>query len=392
LVARVVKQLGVEMRRLVASVAALVTVGAAGGFGAGSATADDPVIPPPPNPTADNPTLGTPGRAYALGGAHVLGIPYDEYIMRTGADWFPGLDRQIVDYPAGQVQGHTLERLFPGIGKLEAQFPGLGIDGPSVGESVDVGAPDTVAAIKAGGPGTAIGLSEGAMVLNEVQAQLANDPTAPPRDQLSFAMYGNPVGKHAFGESFLTQMFPVGSVVPALDYRIPPPVESQYDTYEFVSAYDSIADWPDRSDNWMSVANAVVGLATGHTAVAFTKPSMVPQQNIRTTVNSKGAKTTTYLIPEQHLPLVLPFKYLGVPEDTLNRLDAVLQPMVDAGYSRNDDPLTAPITVDPVNGYDPAEVTAPATQAAFGGGTDPISQLLAGLQYVVDHPPVANQP
>jgi hypothetical protein len=379
------------MRRLVASVTAVVTLGATGAFGAGSATADDPGVPPP-GPAGSAPTLGTPGRGYALGGAHVLGIPYDEYIMRTGAEWFPGLKRQIVDYPAGQVQGHVLERLFPGVGKLEQNFPGAGIDGPSIGESVDVGAPHTVDTIKAGGPGTVIGLSEGAMVLNAVQAQLANDPAAPPRDQLSFAMYGDPVGKHAFGESFLTQMFPVGSVVPALDYRIPPPVESQYDTYEFVSAYDSIADWPDRSDNWMSVANAVVGLATGHTAVAFTKPDMVPPQNIRTTVNSKGAKTTTYLIPEQHLPLVLPFKYLGVPEDTLNRLDGVLKPMVDAGYSRNDDPLTAPITVDPVHGYDPAAVTAPATQAAFGGGTDPVSQLLAGLQYVADHPPVAKQP
>ena len=61
--------------------------------------------------------------------------------------------------------------------------------------------------------------------------------------------------------------------------------------------------------------------------------------------------------------------------------------MVDAGYSRNDDPLTAPITVDPVNGYDPAAVTAPATQAAFGGAADPVSQLLAGLQYVLNNQP-----
>ena len=90
---------------------------------------------------------------------------------------------------------------------------------------------------------------------------------------MSFATYGDPIAKHAFGESFLTQMFPVGSVVPALDYRMPAPVESQYDTYQFVSAYDSIADWPDRPDNWLSLANAIVGLATGHTAVAFTNPS-----------------------------------------------------------------------------------------------------------------------
>jgi hypothetical protein len=375
------------MRRLFASVTALVTLGVTGCFGSGLAVADEPPVPPPAPaaPTGPPPPLGTPGRAYALGGAHVLGIPYDEYIMRTGADWFPGLDRQIVDYPAGQVQGHTLERLFPGIGRLEDSFPGLGVDGPSVGESVDEGTPNVIDAIREGGPGTAIGLSEGAMVLNDVQAKLAYDPAAPPPDQLSFATYGDPVARHAFGESFLTQMFPVGSVVPSLDYRIPPPVESQYDTYQFVSAYDSIADWPDRSDNWLSVANAIVGLATGHTAVAFTKPSMVPPQNIRTTVNSRGAKTTTFLIPEEHLPLVLPFKYLGVPDGTLNQLDAVLKPYVDAGYSRNDDPLTAPIEVDPVNGYDPAAVTAPATQAAFGGGADPISQLMAGAQYVLNH-------
>ena len=94
--------------------------------------------------------------------------------------------------------------------------------------------------------------------------------------------------------SFLTQNFPVGSVVPVAGLPDPAPVESQYDTYMFVSAYDSIADWPDRPDNWMAVANAIVGLATGHTAVAFTNPSMVPPQNIRTTVNSRGAKTTTY--------------------------------------------------------------------------------------------------
>ncbi len=343
----------------------------------GAAAADDGSSDTAPGDPASQ--LGTPGRGYALGGAHVAGIPYEEYIRRTGAQWFPGLDRQIVDYPAGQVQGHTLERLFPGIGRLDDEFPGLGLDGPSVGESVDEGAGNVIRAVDEGGPGTVLGLSEGAMVLNAVQARLASDPNAPAPDQLSFAVYGDPIGQHGWGEGFLRQNFPVGSVVPSLDFRIPPPVESQYDTYSFVSAYDSIADWPDRPDNWMSVLNAIAGLATGHTAVAFTDPSMVPARNIRTTVNSRGAKTTTFMIPEQHLPLVLPFKYLGVDQGTLSRLDAILQPMVDAGYSRNDDPATAPITVDPVNGYDPAEITAPATQAAFGEdvGTDPISQMLA---------------
>ncbi|WP_299556622.1 acyltransferase PE [uncultured Mycolicibacterium sp.] len=375
-----------ELRRLAAVAATAVTFTATGCLGFGVAGAEDTADPP--GEVGTPPVLATAGKGYALGGAHVLGIPYDEYIMRTGADWFPGLDREIVDYPAGQVQGHTLERLFPGIGAWgERILPGLGLDGPSYGESIEVGAPNLIAAIKAGGPGTVMGLSEGASVLEETQARLAWDPAAPAPHELTFATFGNPVARHAFGESFLTQNFPVGAVVPSLDYRIPPPVETQYDTYHFISAYDSIADWPDRPDNWISVANAIVGLATGHTAVAFTDPSMVPPQNIRTTVNSRGARITTVMIPEEHLPLVMPLKYLGVDKETLIKLDAVLKPYVDAGYSRNDDPATAPVTVDPEHGFDPAAVTAPATQAAFGGGTDPVSQLLAGLQYVLEHRP-----
>lgn len=365
------------MKKLLAGLALVMTTSVTGSFGVlGNAWADDtpPPTPPPGGPVA--PTPSNPGTAYALGGAHVLGIPYDEYIRMTGEHWFPGMKRTKVDYPAGQVQGHTLERFFPGIGALGERFyPGIGLDGPSIGESVDEGEGNLDAAIRNGDKGTAMGLSEGALVLNAVKARLANDPTAPPPDQLSFATFGDPIAKHPFGESFLTQNFPVGSVVPFMDYRIPAPVESQYHTDQFISAYDSIADWPDRPDNWMSVINAIAGLATGHTAIAFTNPSNVPAQNIRTTVNSKGATTTTYLVPEEHLPLVLPFKYLGYDQHTLNELDRVLLPMVDAGYSRNDDPATAPITVDPVHGFDPAEVTAPANEATFGGGTDPMSEL-----------------
>ncbi|OSC41332.1 acyltransferase PE [Mycobacterium decipiens] len=356
------------MKKLLVGVTALGIVSATGCFGIGIARADETPAEPTP---AD-------GTAYALGGAHVAGIPYDEYIRREGSEWFPNLKRQIIGYPAGQVQGHVLEELFPGISRLDEVFPGLGMDGPSVGESVVIGTDNLEAAIRSGGRGTAIGLSEGSLVLDAVQAQLASDPTAPPPDQLVFSTFGDPIARHSFGESFLTSMFPVGTVVPALDYRIPPPVESQYDTKVFVAAYDMLADFPDRPDNLLALANTLMGLATGHTAVAFTNPEMVPPQNIRTTVNSKGATTTTYLIPQRHLPLVLPFGYLGVPEDVLNQLDAELTPMVDAGYSRNDDPLTAPIGVDPVRGFDPAAVTAPATQATFGGGADPFSQILAG--------------
>ena len=103
------------MKKLVASVTAVVTFTAAGPFAIGFANADEGVSGGAAAPSVDQvPPIGTPGRGYALGGAHVMGIPYDEYIRRTGADWFPGLNREIVDYPAGQVQGHVLG-FIPGI-------------------------------------------------------------------------------------------------------------------------------------------------------------------------------------------------------------------------------------------------------------------------------------
>ena len=266
------------------------------------------------------------------------------------------------------------------------QFPGVGLDGPSVGQSVDVGVDNLDAAIRTTGrPGTAIGLSEGGFVVDGEQARLATAPDAPPPNALNFATFGDPIGHHAFGQSFLRATFPVGSVVPALDYTDAPPYESQYDTNRFVAAYDSIADFPDRPDNMFAFANTLLGLATGHTAVAFTNASMVPPRNIRTTINSRGAKDTTIMVPQKHLPLVMPLKYIGIPEDTLNKLDAILIPRVNAGYIRNDDPATAPVQVDPVHGFDPAEVTAPANQATFGGGADPFSQILSGAMSVLSH-------
>ena len=198
-----------------------------------------------------------------------------------------------------------------------------------------------------GGPTVAIGMSEGTLVLDEEQARLAHDPTAPPPDRLSFAQFSSPSISHGFGKSFMTAMFPPGTFVPVVDYTMPKPVESQYDTTIVAAAYDGFADFPDRPENLISVANSLVGAAIVHTPAAFTGPANVPPQNIRTTTNSRGATTTTYLLPAKYLPLTMPLHYAGVPDDITAQIDAALRPMVDAGYSRNDNPATAPINVDP---------------------------------------------
>ena len=67
-----------------------------------------PRRPPPP---AD------PGTAYALGGAHVMAIPYDEYIRQTGAHWFPGMKRE-GGLPGRTDPGPTSWAPAPGIGRV----------------------------------------------------------------------------------------------------------------------------------------------------------------------------------------------------------------------------------------------------------------------------------
>lgn len=361
------------MKRLLAGAIAVGVVGSAGGLGLGVSAGA------PGDPSGDftsNPTPSPVGEAstaqvvYALGGARAPGIPWYDYTNRAGAGYFPNAARTIVDYPAGAPFSWVPDMFLP---------PG-GRDRESIGEAAAIGTANLDTAIRKGtAPAAAVGLSQGTLALDKEQVRLANDPTAPPPDKLSFTLIGDPMGRHAFGASFLSGIFPPGSYIPLIDYTMPKPVDSQYDTNRIVAAYDGLADFPDRPDNLVSVANATAASAIVHTPAAFTGPGDVPPENIRTTVNSRGAKTTTYLIPVNHLPLTLPLRYLGMSDAAVDQLDLVLQPMVDAGYSRNDDPATKPVSVDPVAGMDPIAVLDPATRNSIEGAFSQIRGFIGPI-------------
>ena len=53
-------------------------------------------------------------------------------------------------------------------------------------------------------------------------------------------------------------------------------------------------------------------------------------------MNSKNATVTTYLVPTEELPLTLPLRFIAPPA-VVDRIDDIVRPIVDAGYSRNDD-------------------------------------------------------
>lgn len=211
-----------------------------------------------------------------------------------------------------------------------------------------------------------------------MQANLVDDPRAPAPDKLQFTSFGDPTGHTGFGQSFLRGLFPPGSYIPIIDYTMPKEVDdkTQYDTNKVFAAYDGLADFPDRPTNLVAVANATFGAAIGHTPSAFTTPEDVPAQNRRTYTNAKGATTTSYMIPVDHLPLTVGLRYLGMSDGFVNQIDSVLQPIVDAGYSYNDNPATRPTGVDPVNGMDPLALVDGGTR---GGIEDVFAQVRSFL-------------
>ena len=53
------------------------------------------------------------------------------------------------------------------------------------------------------------------------------------------------------------------------------------------------------------------------------------------TKNETGATTTTYLVRDPELPMLKPLDGV-LPQPVINQANAVLKPIVDRGYSRND--------------------------------------------------------
>jgi 3'-(hydroxy)phthioceranyl-2'-palmitoyl(stearoyl)-2-O-sulfo-trehalose (hydroxy)phthioceranyltransferase len=93
--------------------------------------------------------------------------------------------------------------------------------------------------------------------------------------------------------------------------------------------------------NLLADLNAVAGAGYyGHSATAFSDPAHVAPGDITTTINDKGATTTTYLIRSNELPLVRALVDMaGLPPEAAGPLNAVLKPMVDRAYGPPRAPL-----------------------------------------------------
>lgn len=284
------------MNRFLAIAVAVGMTGAAGVAGGASASADTALIVPGTSPSPF-PSLRA---QYHFDPATRTAIGENYY---DSAD----VPREVIAYP----------------GSL---WPITGPHSPTLSQSVTQGSGNLHTAINhTEGPIVVTGLSQGAMALNAEQDRLAADPTAPPADQLTFIKAGDP--DHLF-----TKYFDPGTTIPVLDYTVPAPMDSQYNTIDVVHQYDIFSNPLDRPGNLLALANAVVGGSADHTATAFSDPASIPPQNVTVATNARGATTTTYFIPADRLPLTELLVQSGISESMADRVDHVMRPMVDRAY------------------------------------------------------------
>ena len=209
----------------------------------------------------------------------------------------------------------------------------------TLGDSVDEASDSLYAHIMAtDGPQIAIGVSGSTFVVNEVMRRLAEDPNPDkptPRD-ISFVIIGD-------GErGIIPAVVPfTGPDLPYIAYTTQPIPVTPYDAIVVKGEYDGLADWPDRPWNLLAVANALIGspafeYSEIHWDSIWVDLDTIPAQNVTTGVNAAGGTTTTYLVPTAELPILLPPREQGVPEEMIALLNSALKPIVDIGYTRND--------------------------------------------------------
>lgn len=266
----------------------------------------------------------------------------------------------------------AVRRIVPYPGSF---WPVTGLDSPTVNSSVNTGANNLDAAIRnTQGPISVAGLSQGSLALDREQARLAHDPTAPPPDQLTFIKAGNP-------NNLLYKAFGPGTHVPIIDYTVPAPVESQYDTISIVGQYDPFSDPPNHPGNLLADLNAVAaGGYYGHTATAFSDPSRVAPWDVKRTTNSLGATSTTYFIRNPELPLARALvDGAGMPPEAVGPIDAALRPLIDRAY----DPGPAHNPVQMINGL--AHIPTAISAAVW-----PVRGATAGINLATNSFAVAN--
>ncbi|MBX7452201.1 PE-PPE domain-containing protein [Mycolicibacterium sp. 3033] len=196
---------------------------------------------------------------------------------------------------------------------------------------------DTVLKDNPDEPVVILAYSNGAQAAEYWIAEHANDPDAPPAENVTFIFMGNSIRKYGGADK---------------EFGISQP--SQYKVIDVAREYDPVADFPDNPANLLALANALAG---GFSMHDYRDVDIDDPNNI---VWTEG-NTTYVLVPTEKLPLLDPLRVVGL-NAVADQLNDPLKEIVDQGYDRSYIPADEPAVTKTVAA--PAVKSAPEVEPA----------------------------
>lgn len=254
----------------------------------------------------------------------------------------------------------------------------------SMGSSVDKGVAALGKAVAKMPPDektTIIGMSQGAMVVENVRADMADDPNYVQNAQnYEFILLGNPY-RPAGGIATRLTGFMDAPIFNLLDFsrERPASTDSPFKTTDYSNQYDPVSDFP-AYFNPLALANAGVGFFFQHAIPGYFFDDPNAANRVETTVGN-----TTYVLLPQHLPLLYPMhvaaSLVGM-ERFVDFMEPTLRVLVEMGYDRTADPSK----VQPFSFFTPrSKIEAGLRQ--LPGAIAEGAEILAGKPYTPPAPP-----
>lgn len=255
----------------------------------------------------------------------------------------------------------------------EQFWPATGLSDISFDTSVARGVLSLNNAVLAtSGDAVVVGYSQSANVATREKRNLAelraHGAIVPSADELSFVLVANPNRPNGgILARFEGLYIPIVGI--SFDGATP---DDEYSTIDVAREYDMIADFPKYPLNLLADLNALAGYIYLHPNYGS---SVIDLNDPSTYQSYTSGNTTYYLVHTEHLPLLQPFRDIGVPAPILDLVEPTLRVLIDLAYDRTPENMGVPTRAGLIPHIDLGKLVSDLAAAAKEGVHDALADL-----------------